>query len=310
MIKEDRMAKTIEIGGVSVTRVMEWEGLFAPGTELVPDSDQQFWESERELLVPDHWDPETGLVRACLQTFVLRSEGRTILVDTGAGDGKERPYIPVFGHLETGFLDRLAEAGVRPEDVDVVVNTHVHIDHVGWNTYLHDREWVPTFPNARYVFSKTDYEYWNPVNGHERRGAFVNQNMFEDSVLPVYQAGLADAWEGDTHRLDGNLTLELAPGHTPGLSVLKLESEGERAVFVGDLLHSPSQILNPDWNSCFCEDPARARESRRKVLSWAADNNALLVPAHFGGQHAAEVVRAGNDFAVKGWAPFKDTVAS
>ncbi|MGV0684691.1 MBL fold metallo-hydrolase [Mycolicibacterium thermoresistibile] len=303
------MIKTIEIGAVTVTRVMEWEGLFAPGTELIPDSDDRFWESERALLAPDHWEPADRMVRACLQTFVLQSEGRTILVDTGAGNHKERPYLPVFGHLETDFLDWLAAAGFRPEDIDLVINTHVHVDHVGWNTYLHDREWVPTFPNARYVFSRRDFDFWNPLNGHERRGALVNQNMFEDSVLPVQQAGLADMWEGDTHRIDANLTLELAPGHTPGLSVLKLESEGERAVFVGDLLHSPVQILRPDWNSCFCEDPGRARASRRRVLSWAADNNALLVPAHLGGDHAAEVVRAGDDFAVKGWAAFRSAGA-
>lgn len=299
------MAETIEIGAVSVTRVMEWEGLFAPGTQLIPDSDDEFWKAEQDRLAPDHFDPETGLIRACLQTFVLRSEGRTILVDTGAGDGKERPYIPVFGHLETGFLGRLAEAGVQPEDVDVVVNTHVHIDHVGWNTVLRDREWVPTFPNARYVFSQADFEFWNPLNGHERHGALVNQNMFEDSVAPVANAGLADPWEGDTHRLDANLTLELAPGHTPGLSVLRLESEGERAVFVGDLLHSPAQILHADWNSCFCEDQKMASASRRRILSRAADENELLVPAHLGGAHAAEVVRKGDEFDIKGWAAFR-----
>ncbi|CAJ1585666.1 MBL fold metallo-hydrolase [[Mycobacterium] wendilense] len=298
------MTATLEIGAVSITRVMEWEGLFAPATELIPDSDDRFWDGERELLAPDHWDPASGLVRACLQTFVLRSEGRTILVDTGAGNHKERPYLPVFGHLSTDFLGNLAAAGVQPEDVDVVVNTHVHVDHVGWNTVLQDREWVPTFPNARYVFSKSDFDFWNPLNGHERHGALVNQNMFEDSVLPIQQAGLADMWEGDTHRLDSNLTLELAPGHTPGLSVLKLESEGERAVFVGDLLHSPAQILHPDWNSCFCEDPRLARESRRRVLSWTADNNALLVPAHLGGQHAVEIERCGDEFTLKDWAAF------
>lgn len=299
------MAETIEIGAVSVTRVMEWEGLFAPGTQLIPDSDDEFWKAEQDRLAPDHFDPETGLIRACLQTFVLRSEGRTILVDTGAGDGKERPYIPVFGHLETGFLGRLAEAGVQPEDVDVVVNTHVHIDHVGWNTVLRDREWVPTFPNARYVFSQADFEFWNPLNGHERHGALVNQNMFEDSVAPVANAGLADPWEGDTFSLDANLTLELAPGHTPGLSVLRLESEGERAVFVGDLLHSPAQILHADWNSCFCEDQKMASASRRRILSRAADENELLIPAHLGGAHAAEVVRKGDEFDIKGWAAFR-----
>lgn len=299
------MADTIEIGAVSVTRVTEWEGLFVSGTQLIPDSDDEFWKAEQDLLAPDHFDPDSGLVRACLQTFLLHSEGRTTLVDTGAGDGKERPYIPVFGHLETGFLGRLADAGVAPEDVDLVVNTHVHIDHVGWNTYLHDREWVPTFPNARYVFSRCDFEFWNPLNGHERHGALVNQNMFEDSVAPVHNAGLADPWEGETHQLDANLTLELAPGHTPGSSVLRLESEGERAVFVGDLLHSPAQILHPDWNSCFCEDQAMARASRRRILARAADENELLIPAHLGGAHAAEIVRHGDEFQIKGWAAFR-----
>jgi len=302
------MNESLQLGDVSVTRVLEWEGIFAPGPQLIPESDDQFWQERADLLAPHHYDPASGFMHGCLQTFVLRSEGRTILVDTGAGDGKERPYLPVFGHLKSGFLERLAEAGVQPGDVDLVINTHVHIDHVGWNTYLQDREWVPTFPNATYLFSKTDFEFWNPLNGHTRNGALVNQNMFEDSVAPVAQAGLANAWEGDTFKVDGNLTLELAPGHTPGLSVLKLESEGDRAVFVGDLLHSPTQVLRPDWNSCFCEDPTMAAKSRRTVLSWAADNNALLIPAHWSGYHGAEIAHDGDDFAIKGWAPFKEGI--
>jgi glyoxylase-like metal-dependent hydrolase (beta-lactamase superfamily II) len=300
------MPSEFQIGAVSVTRVMEWEGLFSTTTELLPDSTAEFWEKERSWIAPDHWDPQTDKIHACLQTFVLRSEGKTILVDTGAGDGKERPYIPVFAHLRTGFLERLAAVGVRPEDVDVVVCTHVHIDHVGWNTFLEGRDWVPTFPNAKYLFSRPDFEFWNPLNGHERRGALVNQNMYEDSVAPVARAGLAEVWEGDTYRVDANLTLELAPGHTPGLAVMKVESDGERAVFVGDLLHSPAQVHHPEWNSCFCEDPPRARASRESVLSWVADNRALLIPAHFAGEHAVEVVRCGERFGVKGSSAFSE----
>jgi len=295
--------KTITLGDVTITRVAEWEGLFSTGQELIPDSDRGTWEANRTLLVPDHWEPDGNAIRACLQTFVLRSEGRTILIDTGAGNHKERPWLPVFGHLQTPFLENLARAGVIPRDVDVVVCTHVHVDHVGWNTYLHEREWVPTFPNATYLFSRPDFDFWNPLNPHQRRGQLVNQNMFEDSVAPVHRAGKAVLWD-ERHRIDANLTIELAPGHTPGLGVIKLHSGGDRAVFVGDLLHSPVQILEPDWNSCFCEDPEQARRSRRQVLGWAADNNALLIPAHLGGHHAAEVVRDGSKFAVKGWAPF------
>jgi glyoxylase-like metal-dependent hydrolase (beta-lactamase superfamily II) len=297
--------ETIDIGAVSVTRVLEWEGLFAPVAELFPDSGPEFWSGPGAALAPEHWDPETGLMRACLQTFVLRSEGRTILVDTGGGNGKERPHLQVFDHLETEFLADLAAAGVRPEDVDLVVNTHAHVDHVGWNTVSRDGEWVPTFPNARYLVSAPDFEFWDPRNGHQQRAGLINLNMFDDSVLPVHRAGQADVWDGTEHRVDGNLTLELAPGHTPGLSVLRLESEGERAVFVGDLLHSPAQMLRPDWNSCFCEDPAAARASRRRVLGRAAAENALVVPAHLGGAHAAEVVEDGDGFRIKGWAAFR-----
>lgn len=298
------MSETIQVGKVAITRVMEWEGFFASGEAFFPDSDRESWEAERSWLAPDHWDPPSGMMRACLQTFVLQSEGRTILIDTGAGNGKERPYLPVIGHLDTPYLDRLAEAGVRPEDVDVVVCTHVHADHVGWNTSLRDREWVPTFPNARYVFSAPDFEFWNPLNGHERRGALPNQNMWEDSVAPVHQAGLADIWEGETHQLDSNLTLELAPGHTPGMTVIKLVSEGERAVFVGDLLHSPVQVVHPEWNTCFCEDPEQGQKSRQRVLSWAVDNKVLLIPAHLAGDHAAELVREGDQIRVRGWRAF------
>ena len=296
--------RTITLGDVTITRVAEWEGLFSTGQELIPDSDRATWEANRTLLVPDHWEPESNAIRACLQTFVLRSEGKTILIDTGAGNHKERPWIPVFGHLQTPFLENLAAAGVAPKDVDVVVCTHVHVDHVGWNTYLHEREWVPTFPNATYLFARRDYDFWNPLNRHERRGQLVNQNMFEDSVAPIHRAGKAVLWD-ERHHIDANLTIELAPGHTPGLGVVRLHSKGDRAVFVGDLLHSPVQILEPDWNSCFCEDPEEARRSRRKVLGWAADNNALLIPAHLGGDHAAEVTRDGDKFAIKGWAPFR-----
>lgn len=188
--------------------------------------------------------------------------------------------------------------------MDVVICTHLHVDHVGWNTVLRGQEWVPTFPNAEYLFNTADFEFWNPANDHTRRGELMNMNVFEDSVAPVYQAGQATLWEGE-HNIDENLTLRAAPGHTPGLGVLELHSGGDRAVFVGDLLHTPMQFLRPDWNSCFCEDPAAARASRHRVLSRAAEHNALVVPAHLGGAHAAEITPEGDGFAVKGWARFR-----
>jgi glyoxylase-like metal-dependent hydrolase (beta-lactamase superfamily II) len=295
---------TIELGDVTVTRVWEYHGSVEMTPEqFFPDIPRQDWEDQAGWLVPEFHDPATGTVRSAIQTWLLRSEGRTILVDTGVGNGKERPYSPVWSHLDTDFLDNLARAGVRPEDVDVVINTHLHVDHVGWNTRLEGRAWVPTFPNATYLMPKDDFDFYNPANNRAPVLGRGNQNVFEDSVAPVHQAGLTRLWEHD-HRIDAHLRLEQAPGHTPGSSVLTLTSGTDRAVFVGDMMHTPMQVLDPDANSCFCQDPAEARATRRRVLGEAADTGILVFPAHFPGGGAVEVVRDGGTFGIKDWAPF------
>ncbi|MFH8709431.1 MBL fold metallo-hydrolase [Streptomyces rubrogriseus] len=294
----------ITLGNVSVTRVWEYYGSVEMEPHaFFPESSQEVWKDGVHWLAPHFLDSETNIVNSAIQTWLLRSGGKTILVDTGVGNHKERPYAPVWSRLETDFLANLARAGVQPEDVDIVINTHLHIDHVGWNTYLDGRSWVPTFPNATYLMPKDDFDFWNPANGHQPLLGRGNQNVFEDSVAPVHQAGQTLLWE-NSHQIDADLRLDAAPGHTPGSSVLTLSSGTDRAVFVGDLLHNPVQIVEPDANSCFCEDPAGARATRRKVLGWAADNNALLIPAHLGGHGAAEIARNGNTFDIKGWAPF------
>ncbi|GAB2964405.1 MBL fold metallo-hydrolase [Nonomuraea fastidiosa] len=295
---------TITLGEVTLTRVWEYFGPVGMTPEVFfPESPQEAWREHRSWLAPHFLDERTGIVNSAIQTWVLRSEGKVILVDTGVGNHKDRPYAPVWNRLNTTYLDNLARAGVRPEDVDIVINTHLHIDHVGWNTYLDGRTWVPTFPHATYLMPKADFDYWNPANEQRTRLGRGNQNVFEDSVAPVHAAGQTLLWEGG-HRIDGNLQLDPAPGHTPGSSVLTLESGSDRALFVGDLLHNPFQIHEPDANSCFCEDPAEARATRRALLGRAADENALIIPAHLGGHGAAEVVRDGGKFAIKGWAPF------
>ncbi|MFE6159391.1 MBL fold metallo-hydrolase [Streptomyces sp. NPDC056486] len=294
----------IELGDVTVTRVKEYYGPvgMTPGA-FIPTSREDAWRDNDAWHAPDFLDPRTNIVNAAVQSWLLRSEGKTILVDTGAGNDKERPYSPVWSHLRTDFLATLGRAGVAPEDVDIVINTHLHVDHVGWNTCLDGRDWVPTFPNATYLLPKDDFDFWNPDNGHKPLLGRGNQNVFEDSVAPVHRAGQVHLWEG-SHRIDDNLRLDTAPGHTPGSSVLTLVSGTDRAVFVGDLLHSPVQLVDPEHNSCFCEDPVGARATRRRILGWAADRNALVVPAHLGGHGAAEVERSGDAFAIKGWAPF------
>ncbi|MCO5973298.1 MBL fold metallo-hydrolase [Actinoallomurus soli] len=297
-----------QIGDVEVTKVVEWQGEIAPARFIVPDSPAEIWRRNESWLAPDHWHPETDAYHGAAQTWVLRSEGKVVLVDTGVGNDRDRPQIPLFDHLRTDFLGRLAAAGVRPEDVDLVINTHVHYDHVGWNTESRDGEWVPTFPNATYLIPRIDQEFFDPRNAHrrraprddhERRRQEGSRIVYADSVAPVL--GRAELWS-DGHRVDGNISLEPAPGHTPGSSIVRVASGTDRAVFVGDILHSPVQILEPDYNSCFCEDRAQAAATRRRVLERAADTGELVVPAHFAGAGAAEVRRDGDRFAIKRWA--------
>ncbi|RAG84516.1 MBL fold metallo-hydrolase [Streptacidiphilus pinicola] len=287
--------QTFKLGDVEIVRVVEWAGPHLPGPQLVPGTPAELWERNADWLAPDHLERDSGRAVLAVQTWVLRSGGRTVLVDTGVGNGRERPSVPLFHRREGDFLDRLARAGVRPEDVDVVVNTHLHADHVGWNTTDVDGEWVPTFPNARYLLPAADHAHYGPEGGYAGGRRPDDRLIFEDSVAPVARAGQLELWE-DAHRIDEHLTLEPAPGHSPGSSVLRLTSGGDRAVFVGDLLHSPVQLLDPAHNSCFCLDQAAAAATRRRILERAADLRELVVPAHFGGSGVVEVRREGDGF--------------
>ncbi|MEU8028248.1 MBL fold metallo-hydrolase, partial [Streptomyces sp. NPDC049099] len=261
----------------------------------------EVWSAHEEDLVPDHREAGGDRAVVAVQTWVVRGGGRTVVVDTGVGNGRERPGNPLFHRRQGRFLDRLEEAGVRPQDVDVVVNTHLHSDHVGWNTRDADGEWIPTFPHARYLLPAADDAHFGPAGGYAGGARPLDRLVYEDSVAPVHRAGQAVLWE-DEYRIDAHLVLEAAPGHTPGSSVLRVESRGERAVFVGDLLHSPVQILHPECSSCFCLDPRRAAETRLRVLERAAAERELVVPAHFGGAGAVEVRKAGAGFTLHRWA--------
>ncbi|MGH3210533.1 MAG: MBL fold metallo-hydrolase [Trebonia sp.] len=294
--------QTITLGSVTVTRVEEMHGPVMPADQFFPDMPEEAWKEYRETLVPDHLGADDNMVVAAMQTWVLRSGGRTILVDTAIGNDKVRPAVAAWDHLRLDYLGNLARAGVRPADVDLVVNSHLHTDHIGWNTQLADGAWVPTFPNATYLMPRVDFEYWNPANNPGIAGG-VNENAFEDSVAPVLDAGQVKLWEG-SHVIDESLRMEAAPGHTPGHSVIVLESGTDRALFAADIMHTPLQVPRPDHSSCFCLDPALANATRRRLLGWAADNNALVLPAHLGGHSALEVQHQGSNFTITKWAPF------
>jgi glyoxylase-like metal-dependent hydrolase (beta-lactamase superfamily II) len=298
---ENERVQRMVLGDVEVIRVIEWHEPFLPTSGMFPGAGAAVWRENADWLAPDHWDPDRDVAVLALQTWVLRSGGRTVLVDTGAGDGRERPGMGPFHHARSDLPGLLAGAGVRPEEVDVVVNTHLHVDHVGWNTVAADGEWVPAFPNARYLLPAADDFHFGPDNAYGNGAHEADRLVYEDSVLPLHQAGQVVLWDG-RHAIDEHLVLEAAPGHTPGSSVLRLASGGDRAVFVGDLLHSPVQILDPACNSAACLDPAQAVASRRRILGRAADERELVIPAHFGGAGALEVRRSGDGFALGPWA--------
>ena len=286
------------IGRFVVSRIEEWAGSFAPPAHLFPGFEAAAWDRHEREFVPDYYNPVDGKLHAYLQSWVIDTGELRILFDTGAGNDKERPGIPLFGNLQTDFLGRMAAAGYQPEDIDVVVCSHVHVDHVGWNTRLVEGRWLPTFPNARYLLPLGDRDYWDdqaPGDKPGEVGRLVNLGMFDDSVRPLMEMGRAE-WVDDGFEVAPGLSLWSRPGHTPGSMAMHVHSDDERAMFVGDVVHHPMQIYQPDWNSAFCEDAEQARLTRRQVLNEAADMEALLIPAHFGGRHFVRVVREGTGF--------------
>jgi len=287
-----------DLGTVTVHRIEEWRGAFSPPAELFSGYTAEGWEPHADEFAPEYYDPASGKLYAFLQSWVLDTGTQRILFDTGAGNDKERPNLPIFGQLQTDFLGNLARAGFQPEDIDTVVCSHIHVDHVGWNTRLVEGQWEPTFRNARYILPLADRAYWDPHDtaaGPGGIGAAVNAGMYEDSVRPIIEAGRAE-WAEDGFEVADGLVLHACPGHTPGSMMLDVAGKNDTALFVGDVVHHPAQIYRPEWNSIFCEAPDQARETRRTVLDKAAAREALLVPAHFGGSHMARVLREGSGF--------------
>jgi glyoxylase-like metal-dependent hydrolase (beta-lactamase superfamily II) len=291
-------------GDVTVDRVEEMHGPIMPPSVFFPSVPPETFASERDLLVPDHMDADAEWITVAIQTWVLRSGGKTILIDTGVGNDKPRPSVEVWDQNSHDDLGALAAAGVTPDDVDIVVNTHLHVDHVGWNTRWVNEQWVPTFKNATYLMPEADVAFWNPDTNDHVAGS-VNENVFEDSVRPVLEAGQVRTWS-DHFRIDDALELQGVPGHTPGSSVVLLQSRDARALFAGDLVHNPIQVPHPEHNSCFCVDPEMAVRSRRTMLDWASDNRATVLPAHFSGHGAFEAARDGDRYAIRSWAKLEN----
>jgi glyoxylase-like metal-dependent hydrolase (beta-lactamase superfamily II) len=281
------------IGDVRVTRIEEQMGPGFPAKDFFPEFDAETFAAETRWLAPSYYQPESGRLVTSLHSWLVRTGKHTILVDSCSGNHKPRPGMPRFDMLNTKYLDHLRAAGVQPEEIDYVMCTHLHVDHVGWNTRLENGKWVPTFPNAKYVMSKIDHDFWAAEAKLPKTEAFI-RNTYNDSVLPIVEAGKQEYVSGE-HDMCGCIRIKPAPGHTPGQIRLDLQSRGKRAIFSGDALHNPVQVPIWKWNSVFCEDRDQARQTRHTLLADCIEQDALLMPAHFGSPHAAYIKRGTGD---------------
>lgn len=284
------MMQNWQIGEVEIRRVVEFEAAILDPYTIYPDADAETLQRHKSWLQPRLQDAESGLLILAFHTFVIRTPRHVILVDTCGGNDKPRPQKPRYHMNSWPYLENLATAGVVLEEVDFVLCTHLHVDHVGWNTRLVDGRWVPTFPNAKYLFAKDEWAFWEEEYKTER---YTDDPYYEDSILPVIEAGAAVMVDGD-HTIDDWVRLAPTPGHTPGHVCVHVESAGAKAVMSGDLMHHPLQCAEPDWSSCFCVDPAASAATRRTFLDTHAETPTLVMPAHFPTPGAGRIVEAGD----------------
>lgn len=283
---------TFMVGDAAVTRIPEIvTSDFAP-RDLIPEWDVAATASELAAMVPAHLDAAHGRTVISVHSWLVRHGGRTILIDAGVGNGKRREAT-LFNRLDAPFLDRLAAAGVAPGDVDHVLITHLHIDHVGWLTRREDERWVPTFPNARIALSRRELAKYAALHAAEGSDT-PKARLFADSVLPVLDR--IDPVAPGGGEVIGSFAYLSTPGHSLDHMSIALTSRGEEALFAGDVMHHPVQVAHPGWSSVFSEEPMQGEASRRQMLAHAADRNALVFTSHFAGSSAGQVLREDESF--------------
>lgn len=230
---------------------------------------------------------ENGILKALVQSFLIKSNGKYILVDTCNGNDKNRPSLLEWSHLKTKFIEKINQIGISPSDISYVICTHLHFDHVGWNTTLINGKWIPTFPNAKYIFSKKEYEYWSSKPKKEMIDDLMG---IEDSIQPIINVGLAKLVD-NIFKFDENISFIPTPGHTPSHVSVLLESEGEKALISGDFIYHPCQVEKPEWGNTVDTYPEQALETRKKILLSLVDTYTLLLGSHFPNPAGGYVVR-------------------
>jgi len=282
--------RAFPVGQIVVQRVVESVCKDFDPLSFFPETTSEDWARHKTWMEPSALDPVSGNLVLVIQAFLVRTRHHTILVDTCVGDHKSRPRRP-FWHMQklNTFLPSLAAAGVSPEDVDYVMCTHLHTDHIGWNTQLRDGRWVPTFPKAKYIFARKEWESWEQLHARDPQPQLI------DSVLPVMEARQAQL-VSDDFALDDEVWLEPTPGHTQGHVSIRLASEGAQAVITGDCIHSPVQCLAPDWVMRADVDPVLAKTTRRNFLERYCDSSVTVCATHFPEPSMGRVTQRDNAF--------------
>jgi glyoxylase-like metal-dependent hydrolase (beta-lactamase superfamily II) len=285
------MSLKFSVGDLTIDRIIEQETTFFPALELFPTLTPDLLAQNRD------WMRKAGAIDAedvlilCFQSYVVRTPHHTILIDSCIGNHKPRPLRPKWHQKsDDSFMGGLKTAGLSVEDIDFVMCTHLHVDHVGWNTKLENGRWVPTFPNARYVFGKTEYDYW--ADQHAK----AEVPPFGDSVLPVVEAKRADI-VGNDFALGDHLRILPTPGHTPGHVAFTFGKAKDDAVFVGDIMHSPLQLRHPELSPRFDVDAAQAAVTRKDFLERYCDTDTLCCTAHFPSPSTGKLRGKGSGFS-------------
>ena len=265
-----------KVGRVKITKIVELETIGSTRFILPLASP----EAIRKLpwLIPA-FATEEGRLKMSIHALVVETPTRRIMVDTGLGNDKEGRSVPIWNNRKTPFLETMTDAGFPADSIDTVFCTHLHVDHVGWNTRLAGGKWVPTFAKARYVFGRTEYEHWRDHSDTPDKAA-----VFKDSVRPIIDAGQADLVEAD-HKLCAEVSSIPTPGHSPGHLSLLIRSDGEQALLTGDVAHHPCQMAHLDWSSSADSDPVQSVATRRELFSRFADTPTLVIGGHFNAGH-------------------------
>ncbi|HUN24735.1 MAG TPA: MBL fold metallo-hydrolase [Steroidobacteraceae bacterium] len=278
--------KKWRIGDVEVARFVEVNAFEDDMQMLLKEGTTEFVQSF-PWLVP-HFATRAGRMLISFQCFALRSRGRNVMIDTCIGADRKREF-DVFCNLKSSFLEDLTAAEFPPDSIATVLCTHLHFDHVGWNTHLVDGRWVPTFPKARYLFGEREWEHWQHLR---RTGGYHDLNHLADAVDPILEAGLAE-FVGPQHRITDEVWLEPTPGHTPGHVSVHISSLGEEAVITGDLMHHPIQLAVPELQGNFDMDKAQGARTRRAFVERYQDRKALIIGSHFCDPTSGWIVRDG-----------------